>query len=148
MKRIVIATDGWSCSRKALELGLELAAAEGAEVRVVHVVPRTEWATPAMLGAMARVPHRQSEADRASLVEARKLAEQRGQRVSTELLIGDVVNEVVTYADSFDADMIVVGSHGLGAVTGAIVGSVSQGILHEAACPVLIVPGERRAVPA
>jgi nucleotide-binding universal stress UspA family protein len=148
MKRIVIATDGSTCSRSALELGLELAAAQGAELRVVHVVPQTEWTTPTMLGAMARMPHRQSEADRAPLVEARKLAEQHGQRASTELLTGDVVNELVAYADSFDADMIVVGSHGLGAVARAVVGSVSRDILHEAACPVLIVPGDRPAVAA
>jgi nucleotide-binding universal stress UspA family protein len=44
-----------------------------------------------------------------------------------------------------NASMVVVGSHGRGAVLGAVVGSVSQAIIRHAQCPVVVVrPGSRQ----
>ena len=55
------------------------------------------------------------------------------------LLRGDTVDEIVAFADSHDVDLIVVGSRGRGAISGALLGSVSRGILGESKRPVLIV---------
>ena len=55
------------------------------------------------------------------------------------LLRGDTVDEIVAFADSHDVDLIVVGSRGRGAIAGALLGSVSRGILGESKRPVLIV---------
>jgi len=57
------------------------------------------------------------------------------------MLRGDTVDELVAYADTIDADLIVVGSRGHGAIASAVVGSVSRGVLHEARRPVLVVRG-------
>ena len=57
------------------------------------------------------------------------------------LASGVPVDEIVACADSIDADMIVVGSHGRGAIATAFLGSVSRGVLHEARRPVLVVRG-------
>ena len=59
----------------------------------------------------------------------------------TRLLRGDPADEIVAYADTVDADLIVVGSRGHGAVASALLGSVSRGILREARRPVLVVRG-------
>jgi nucleotide-binding universal stress UspA family protein len=62
-------------------------------------------------------------------------------RIETKLLKGKPADEIVAYADSIDADLIVVGSRGHGSLTSALIGSVSRGVLREIRRPVLIVRG-------
>jgi nucleotide-binding universal stress UspA family protein len=141
MKKIVIATDGSPSALEAVEYGLELAADQGAEPIVVHVAPATEVLPVAAygMGAPVAVPHEPDEHDRASLDEAVEIAAQHGLDAKTELLVGDAAQAIVGYADSVDADLIVVGSRGHGAIAGALLGSVSSSVLHQASCPVLVV---------
>jgi nucleotide-binding universal stress UspA family protein len=56
-------------------------------------------------------------------------------------LKGRPADEIVAYADSIDADLIVVGSRGHGTLTNALIGSVSRDVLRESRRPVLIVRG-------
>lgn len=67
------------------------------------------------------------------------MAAEHGIVATTVLLRGDPVDEIVAYADSHDADLIVVGSRGHGAIAGALLGSVSRGVLAESKRPVLVV---------
>jgi nucleotide-binding universal stress UspA family protein len=143
MKRIVIATDGSPSAQEAVVFGIELAAEQGALVDVVHVVPRFDIVPTVAWGMPAAQPHAPTDGDRAPLAQARALAEERGVAVRTELLSGTAVDEIVAYADAIDADMIVLGSRGHGAVASALLGSVSQGVVHEARRPVLVVRGTR-----
>jgi nucleotide-binding universal stress UspA family protein len=139
-KKILIATDGSPSALRAIELGLELAEDEGAEPIFVHVAPSKDVLPVAGIGMVpVSVPHELAEADRASLVEAVELAEERGLDAATRLLTGDPAHEIVAFADVVDADLIVVGSHGHGAIAGALLGSVSRGVLKGTTRPVLIV---------
>ena len=142
MKRIVIATDGSDHAREAVEFGVELAAEQRAEAVIVHVAPAVDILPSAgfAVGAAA-IPHEVSERDRSSLVEAAELAEQRGVAARTELLAGNPADEIVAFADSIDADLIVVGSRGHGAIASALLGSVSRAVLHDSRRPVLVVRG-------
>ena len=149
MKKILIATDGSPSSAEAVEFGVELAAEHEATVIFVHVAPATDVVPMAgygMAGALPRVPHEVTEQDRASLEDAEQVATGHGVRASTKLLVGGTVDEIVTYADNQDVDMIVVGSRGHGAFASALLGSVSRGVLSESKRPVMIVRGEA-AVP-
>ncbi|GAX60584.1 universal stress protein family [Candidatus Scalindua japonica] len=57
---------------------------------------------------------------------------------------GVAVEVILDEASKLNADLIVVGSHGHGAVYHLMVGSVSEGVLHRSTCPVLVVPTHDR----
>ena len=62
-----------------------------------------------------------------------------GLSAEVHVAIGDPADEIVKIAKNEDADLLVIGSRGLGSITGVLIGSVSQKIVHEASCPVMIV---------
>ncbi|HEX9351827.1 MAG TPA: universal stress protein [Gaiellaceae bacterium] len=148
LKQILIATDGSASAQEAVEFGLELAAEQHAVPVFIHVAPVIDTLpVPGFgIGGPAAMPHVLSEQDWSSLETAIELAAENGLEAKTELAVGDPVKEIVRYANVIDADLIVVGSHGYGAIVGALLGSVSLGLLHEAQRPVMVVRGSH--VPA
>jgi nucleotide-binding universal stress UspA family protein len=149
MKKILIATDGSPSAREAVEFGLELALEQEADAIFVHVVPAYDvLPMSGGFGMTGALPHELTEADRAPLAEAASLADERRVDATTKLLTGDPPHEIVAYADTIDADLIVVGSRGHGAIATALLGSVSRGVLHAARRPVLVVRGAAARVEA
>ena len=64
---------------------------------------------------------------------------------ATALLVhGATVETILQEASDLDVDMIVVGTHGRGAMYQLLMGSVSEGILHKARYPVLVIPTHKR----
>ena len=64
---------------------------------------------------------------------------------ATALLVhGPTVETILKEATDLDVDMIVVGSHGRGAMHGLLMGSISKGILRKSNHPVLVVPTHKR----
>jgi len=141
MKKILIATDGSTASREAVQFGLELAEEHAAEVTFVHVVPVLDRSFADGIGVPAARPHQIDEVDRRPVEDALALASERDIEAKGELLAGMPADEIVAYADALDADLIVLGSRGRGALATALLGSVSRGVLHEARRPVLVVRG-------
>ena len=146
MKRILVATDGSPYSAEAVTFGVELAADTEAEVILVHVVPVVDVLPVAMFGMGSAFPHKPSLEDRELLDDAAAVAAEHGVVCTTALLKGDTVDEIVAFADSHDVDLIVVGTRGHGAITGALLGSVSRGILRETKRPVSVI-GHRASAP-
>lgn len=144
MKTLVVAIDESGAAKEALRYTFDLASQLGATVHAVHVAPETEWAPIQAPAPPVRVPHTPDAYDRRPLEEAAELAELHHVPLKTELFVGDPVDEIVAYADSVDADLIVLGSRGRGAIAGAVLGSVSLGVLHEAMRPVLILHEQGR----
>jgi nucleotide-binding universal stress UspA family protein len=141
MRRILIATDGSPASEEAVHVGIEYAVTEAAEEIVfVHVVPAIDGMFNAF-GPGCALSHEIDDDDRAPLEEAQAEAERRGVTSRTKLLNGadTTAGQIVAYADSIDADLIVVGSRGHGAVASTLLGSVSHGVLHQSRRPVLVV---------
>lgn len=129
--RVVVGVDGSPSSRRALRFALQEALATDASVVLLHA-----------RGAGA--PSGDAASDRRSEeVVSGVLAEVVDERtehldISTVRVEGDPVEALV--AAGAEADLIVVGSRGLGGVRGLVMGSVSQGVLHRAGIPVAVLP--------
>ncbi len=79
--------------------------------------------------------------------QIQKIAKQlrkTGLKTTALLVHGATVDTILKEASKLDVDMIVVGSHGRGAMYQVLLGSVSEGILHKSRCPILVVPTHRR----
>lgn len=63
-----------------------------------------------------------------------------GCEVTSRLLQGPTIETVLAEAERIEADLIVIGSHGHGAVYDLLVGSVSEGLVRRSKLPVLVVP--------
>ena len=146
MNRILIATDGSAPALEALEFGLDLAGEEEAEAFVAHVVPALDTVPMGGFGmSHGAIVHAVTDHDMEPLATAVEIAAERGLAITTELLRGSTVAELVAYADTKDVDLIVIGSRGHGALTTALLGSVSLGVMRHTVRPVLVVRGHAAA---
>jgi nucleotide-binding universal stress UspA family protein len=146
---ILIATDGSAAARDAEAIGLELAAARGDTAAFVCV-----WA-PLRASFGVPVPELLDsefvDAERAwadeTLARAAAGAAAAGVDVETIVAKGPAVEGICETAARRGADMVVIGSHGWGAMMSLIFGSTTLGVLQHADCPVVVVR-ERPGHPA
>ncbi len=135
MKKILLATDGSESATDALRAAVELAEESGASIDVLTVA-RALGGVP---GALPTMP--------VGIVdEARKIAEEHahaarelGVEARAHVAQDEPAHAICEAARELEADLIVVGSRGLGPVRGALLGSVSRAVLSHAGRPVLVV---------
>jgi len=144
MGRIVIGTDGSPGAHAAVAEGLELARRLGAEVTFVYV--RSGIPILGQPYYQRKLSEQLAEA-RAALKPAMSEAERLGVSAEYDIAEGDPADEILRAAQYRDAEVIVVGSRGLGAIAGALLGSVSNALVQHSPVPVLVVK-ERRAAAA
>jgi nucleotide-binding universal stress UspA family protein len=125
-------------ARDALEAATELAQRNGGDVRIIHVLGDPIAAGPFLAGdAAVSDTERLREQAEAWLEEARAVVGGR-VAVDTQILHGDPAAQLVDAAR--DLDLLVVGSRGFGPLRRVLLGSVTAGLVHEAPCPVLVLP--------
>ena len=142
MMKILVAVDLSDATTRVLREAQRIAVATNAEVVVIHAAEPD----PSFVGYEAgpgvvrdqvaqelREEHRQIQ-DHAKQLRA------AGLNAKALLIQGPVVNTTLKEAERMGVDLIVVGSHGHGAVYDMLIGSYSQGILREANVPVLVIP--------
>ena len=138
--KVVVGVDGSDGSRKALRWAAAEAAARGDDLELVHVWEAPQAYAPLGLGAYPLDPEPIQEVARGLLeglvADARELAP--GVEVQGELVEGPPAQALLDHART--ADLLVVGSRGLGGFKSLLLGSVSQQVVHHAPCPVVIVP--------
>jgi nucleotide-binding universal stress UspA family protein len=146
---ILLATDGSPSAADAQRKAIELARALGAPLVVVSVaslalpaVGYTAYGYSALLAELTKEEHKRIKQLLASVEET---AESDGVSCSTVAADGLPVEEICRKARDYDAQLVVVGSHGWGPARRLFSGSVSTGLVHQAPCPVLVVRGQQQA---
>lgn len=138
--RIVVGVDGSDASRSALRWAAGEARLRGASLLVL-----TAYRFPlafAGVGADATVaaPDEQEQAERIQRAVLDEAADDlAGLDVATSIEAGEGPGHAIVSAAE-DADLLVVGQHGLGGVSGFTLGSVSHYCVGRASCPVVVVP--------
>jgi nucleotide-binding universal stress UspA family protein len=144
--RILLATDGSEEAELAALRAVDLADATDSELHVVHVgvVPTFLKSYPGTLGYERRLYEEIEEVSRQLLRKQSWRVKAAGGTVAgTHLRMGAVAMEIVALAEEIGADLIVMGSRGLGGVRRALMGSVSDSVVRHAHCPVLVVRPEK-----
>lgn len=153
-KRILVALDGSDNSTRASKAAIELAEKLKAELIVFHAIipPALYYHTEVSSeGPVIEPPTHEKEID-LYLEYARRVArgivdgtvseaKKRGITVKTGIpeTSSSVVETIVNQAVKENADLIIVGTRGLGGFKKLLLGSVSSGVVDHAHCPVLVV---------
>ncbi|WP_062237462.1 universal stress protein [Fictibacillus sp. FJAT-27399] len=147
--KILVAMDESEGSKQALEYGIELANSMGSELTLAHVL--NEPAYPLYGEGYSMAAYQDSieqEVRQAATLEKSHGEELLAQasdavpkdfiNVKTELLEGEAARSICAYASTNNIDLIIMGSRGLSGLKRLVLGSVSQRVLSEANCPVLV----------
>jgi nucleotide-binding universal stress UspA family protein len=137
MKTILIATDGSEPAAQALDVAVDLARDSGAALHVLSVHPLR---IPGRAGAGPAISEVE-ESEGAEHIAGREAQRARdaGVAATPHAGRGDVVDCIADTATKLGADLLVVGSRGLGSLSGAVLGSVSHALVRRSPVPVTIV---------
>src|SRR5690554_1752359 len=148
-KRILIAIDDTECSRKALEHGKRFAELNNAIIALVHVTepssPSNYGVDPLMGQQSIIVPQTiqiQEENAQQMLDEIEESLRGSFSEIYSFHRTGTPRQEILAVVVEWEADLIVMGTHGRTGFDHFISGSVSESVLRRANCPVLVIPGK------
>ena len=139
LNHILVPTDFSKSGRAALKYAVTLADEFGSAVHLLHVV---EPMPPGVL--MSRIPVEELRDGMKKNAEE-QMAEVRGIWSEYNFPVTEVIKEgipfveIIKFAKDNDVDLIIMGTHGRGAIQHALMGSVAEKIVRKAPCPVLTV---------
>ena len=163
MKRLLVPIDFSDATTRVIDLARQLARALDAEIHLLHVKELSAAATPGTLGyGLAGMPELapmsgvpvpgldpmpqpipESEDQKSKLALWQTEIAQDGIKVTLHEPTGLIADEILDQADAIEADFIVMGTHGHGAMYHLLVGSATKGVLKHATRPVLLVPSPK-----
>jgi nucleotide-binding universal stress UspA family protein len=138
--KILLATDGSGDAELAGLAAASLSVEAGAELHLVHawqIVPHP----------VVEVAHYEEEAARILEEQTQRVAEAGAAVKEAHLVMGPPADVILDLGEEIGADLIVLGSRGHGTLGRLILGSVSEGVVHHAICPVLVLRGGEDAWP-
>jgi nucleotide-binding universal stress UspA family protein len=141
IKRMLVPTDFSAPADAALAYAVDLAAKLGARVSLVHVFDDPFVVNGVFSGEFVPLP---MELRNEILADLRRrladvVATSGHSELSPQVLVGPIAKTIVEAAQEQAADLIVMGTHGRGAVAHLLLGSVAERVVRTATCPVLTV---------
>ena len=145
--KVLLATDGTKHSKAAVETIGNLKLSDGDEIKVVTVI---DMAIPTGIDMYAGYVPNTVELEKAVRENAEKTVEDTSKLIAesvanekitvvSDILIGSPESRIVECAEEYQADLVVVGSHGYNRWERLLLGSVSDSVVHHAPCSVLVV---------
>ncbi|EZQ06750.1 universal stress protein UspA [Candidatus Acidianus copahuensis] len=135
---ILVAYDGSENSKRALDLGIDLAKKYSAKLYVIEAVDVTVFENVGILPPLSAVEDMEKKAKK-DIDQAIQLASNNGVQAKGEVLEGEPSESILGYSKEVNASIIVIGSRGLSRFRKALLGSVSTRVLNESRVPVMIV---------
>jgi nucleotide-binding universal stress UspA family protein len=140
MKKILFATDGSNSANKAAEMVMKFMRVwPDLQLEVIYVTSRATYAYDFAPDVVDN--YEESIASEIEHDVRTELFKEWNDRVRFEHLVGHPITEICDYAKNHESDLIVLGSHGRGAIDRLLIGSVSRGVMHRTNTPVLIAKG-------
>ena len=142
MSKILIAVDGSSHSAKVAKAAIRQAAAcrQAPELHLIYV----HLPVPTLGGLIKPVGHEAlqryyREEGEDALRGAKRLFDRAKLECSLHIMVGPIAESLVGEAKKLKCDLIIMGTHGMGAVSGMLLGSVATKTVHLAHCPVMLI---------
>lgn len=151
--KILLAIDDSSCSREAVRSVAARFRKEGTELRVLHVVqPIAAYISaeliPHFVPRVAKVEEDRRKQAQELVQHAARQLRKAGFNASEVVDEGDPKAKIIDQAAKWNADLIVVGSHGWKGLNRFLLGSVSESVVRHAGCSVEVVRMRGRAKPS
>ena len=136
MEKILVPVDGSESSERALKKAIELAVALKAKLSFLYVANVNQLAVNSCLSAELL-----EAVNKAGEVILSHAEERVPNGVESERLLetGSPASAIIDVAEESGTDLIVMGSRGLGLVKGVLLGSVSQYVVENAKCAVMVI---------
>jgi universal stress protein A len=147
--RILVPIDFSEHSKRTVSYATRTAARHNSTIYLLHVFQIPDYVVTPYARRRQHCAEVQSQVDAAEQ-EARETLEafaqellNKGLKVQPYLRVGYPFDEIVLMANHFKVDLIIIGSHGRGAISRLLVGSTAERVVEHAPCPVLVVKGPR-----
>jgi nucleotide-binding universal stress UspA family protein len=137
-RKILVAVDGSPIAAHAADIGIELSRSLGGELALIHAIDPSSCCAPDSGVSAAELLARAEEDGKRLLAQFSARATLKGPPLEF-VQAGKPATEIVKAAKDWPADIIVIGSHGRGGVGRVLLGSVAEGVMRHASCPVLVV---------
>lgn len=144
-KRILVATDGSTLSKKAERSAIDLAGVVGAELVALYVVPRYpvsyfEGGITISAPEVARTEKQWADKGQAVVDAVRLQAQGEGLKAKAVIARSDLVAEsIISAVKKYKCDLIVMASHGRKGIKRVLLGSETQHVLTHSSVPVLVL---------
>jgi nucleotide-binding universal stress UspA family protein len=146
--KILMGVDESTCSGDVIKTIVKQIRVDDTEIRVLHVLQPIALEAPPQMGP-GYIPELQDEKPLARELVERIAKELRGAgfKVDTAITVGDVRETIIDSAAEWQADLIIVGSHGQRGLRRLLLGSVAEFVARHASCSVEVVRTQPKSPP-
>lgn len=143
-QRILVPVDGSPTSERALQEALRLVEQQDAQLELVHVMGDVRLMDADSYINYAQMKEAITSAGKKILAQAQTVAQQSGKAAEIKLIEASgqrIASAILEEARHWQADLIVIGTHGRTGFSRVLFGSVAEGVVRTADIPVLLIRG-------